>query len=92
MKSAVALALLLCMMTLSAQGYIYGGYGNYGLYNGLGYGGLYGGLYGGYNGLYGGGYGGHFPHHSYYGSRLYYNPVHGLHSHGSIHHHDTPIY
>lgn len=59
---------------------------DYGLYNGLGYGG-YGGLYGGF-----GGYGGHFPHHSYYGSRLYYNPVHGLHSHGSIHHHDTPIY
>lgn len=57
---------------------------------GLGYGGFLGGLYSGHG--YGYGYGGHFPHHSYYGSRLYYNPIHGLHSHDSIHHHDTPIY
>ena len=53
---------------------------------GLGYGfGGYG--YGGYGGF---GYG--IPHYGHYSRRLFYNPVHGLHSHGSFHDYDHPIY
>ncbi|XP_048750802.2 prisilkin-39-like [Ostrea edulis] len=91
MKAAVTLALFICTLALChGLGYYHGyrglnyGYGNYG-YGGYGYGvPNYG--YGRY-----GGYLPHYPHHSFY-RRTYYNPIHGLHTHGSTHDYDHPVY
>nr|XP_022312333.1 prismalin-14-like [Crassostrea virginica] len=80
MKSVLAIAFLLCLVALSVEGYF--GYGGYFGLGGLDYG------YGGYR--HGGYYG--IPHYGPHSRRLFYNPIHGLHSHGSYHDYDHPIY